>query len=220
VSTPIEETIEARIHGRYLVSKGTSIDGPLLVGFHGYGERAEEELARLRATPGIDEWTVLSIEGLHHFYRRGFSEVVASWMTRQNREEAIADNIAYVSSVIQRVASEMSAEAPLVLTGFSQGVAMAFRAAASLDRPVRAVVACGGDTPPELDASALGWIQSVLLGRGVRDELYSAEKVVADERRLRDAGVAVEVATFDAAHEWTPEFSGICGRFLKNISRG
>jgi hypothetical protein len=32
---------------------------------------------------------------------------------------------------------------------------------------------------------------------------------------LRDAGIAVAVATFDAAHEWTPEFAEICGRFLK-----
>jgi predicted esterase len=135
-------------------------------------------------------------------------------MTRQNREEAIADNIAYVLSVIQRVTQNIPAEAPVVLTGFSQGVAMAFRAAANLNRAAR-VIACGGETPPELDTSALSRIHSVLIGRGVRDELYSAEKVASDERRLKAAGVAVEVATFEAAHEWTPEFADNCGRFLR-----
>jgi predicted esterase len=212
VSTAFEQTIEARIHGRYLVSNGTGTDG-LLLGFHGYAERAEDQMSRLRAMHGIDGWKIVSIEGLHHFYRRGFSEVVASWMTRQNREEAIADNIAYVLSVIQRVTLNMPAEAPVVLTGFSQGVAMAFRAAANLNRPTR-VIACGGETPPELDTSTLSRFRSVLIGRGVRDELYSAEKVASDERRLRAAGIAVEVAMFDAAHEWTPEFAGICARFL------
>jgi predicted esterase len=213
-NTPTEHTIETPTHGRYLVSRGAGGPASLLVGFHGYAERAEDELARLRSIPGVDHWTAVSIEGLHLFYRRGFSEVVASWMTRQHRELAIADNIAYVSNVIQRVAADSPLETPIVLTGFSQGVSMAFRAAVHLNRPVRAVIACGGDTPPELDATELARIPAVLIGRGVRDDLYGPEKLASDERRLRAAGVSVEVATLDAAHEWTSEFSQICARFL------
>ena len=47
-------------------------------------------------------------------------------MTRQDREAAIADNIDYVDRV---VAATRTAAEPLVFAGFSQGVAMAFRAA-------------------------------------------------------------------------------------------
>src|SRR5207253_1436125 len=109
----IERTIATQTHGRYLVSPATAAttaDAPLLVGFHGYGETAEEELARLHSIPGIDRWTVVSVQGLHQFYRRRTNEVVASWMTRQNRELTIADNIAYVTSVVSRLSAERSAE--------------------------------------------------------------------------------------------------------------
>src|ERR1700733_6191418 len=136
----VEHTIPTGTHGRYLVSPGTP-GSPLLVGFHGYGETAEDEMARLQTIPGIDRWTVASIQGLHQFYRRRTNEVVASWMTRQNRELAIADNMAYVSSVVGRLSEDSST---VVLTGFSQGVAMAFRAAAALSPPVAGLIASGG----------------------------------------------------------------------------
>ena len=53
-----------------------------------------------------------------------------------------------------------------------------------------------------------------LIGRGIRDEWYTSEKLAADERRLSDAGVKVQVVTFDAGHEWTREFSQAAARFL------
>jgi predicted esterase len=214
-ASTIERTIETPTHGRYLVSAGAGPGAPLLVGFHGYGETAEEELERLRAIPRIDQWTVVSVEGLHRFYRRRTNEVVASWMTRRNRELAIADNTTYVSTVVNRLSEGRSA--PLSLTGFSQGVAMAFRAAAALSSPVACVIACGGDVPPELDARALSRVPAALLGRGVRDEWYSAEKLALDEQRLRTAGAAVQTVTLDAAHEWTAEFAEACGRFLNSF---
>src|SRR5262249_47420377 len=96
----------------------------------------------------------------------------------------------------------------------SQGVAMTFRAAATSTLRVRGVIACGGDVPPELQPNALARIQSVLLGRGARDEWYTEEKLEADERRLRDAGVSVRVIRYEGAQEWTPEFSRAAGSFL------
>ncbi|HLQ78513.1 MAG TPA: dienelactone hydrolase family protein, partial [Terriglobia bacterium] len=201
---------------RYLVSPGTSLDAPLLVGFHGYGETAEEEMARLQTIPGIDRWAVASIQGLHPFYRRRTNEVVASWRTRQNRELAIADNIAYVSSVLNRLSEEP--RAAVVLTGFSQGVAMAFRAAAAMSPTVAGVIACGGDVPPELDAHMLARIPIALIGQGARDEWYTSDKRTADETRLHAAGVTVQSIVLDAGHEWTAKFSDACARFLQSIS--
>jgi predicted esterase len=210
----VERTIATGTHGRYLVSPATSPGAPLLVGFHGYGETAEDEMARLQAIPGINRWTVASIQGLHQFYRRRTNEVVASWMTRQNRELAIADNMAYVSSVVGRLSEGSPA---VVLTGFSQGVAMAFRAAAALGLQAAGVIACGGDVPPELEAKTLARIPVVLIGQGARDEWYSSEQRASDETRLRVAGVTVQSIVLNAAHEWTAEFSEACARFLQLI---
>ena len=207
-----EHTIATQTHGRYIIWPGAASDAPMIVGFHGYGETAEDELRRLQTIPGLDHWAVVSIQGLHQFYRRSTDEVVASWMTRQNRELAIADNIAYVQNVVNTLSQD--SPSTLVLSGFSQGVAMAFRAAAGLNQPVTAIIACGGDIPPELEPNALARIPTVLIGRGVRDEWYTSEKQAADEERLRAAGVAVQSVVVNASHEWTAEFSEISSKFL------
>ena len=61
----VEHTVTTQTHGRYLVSTGMDRPGRLVIGFHGYGEGAEDQLRRLRAIPGADQWTVASIQGLH-----------------------------------------------------------------------------------------------------------------------------------------------------------
>src|SRR5687767_9278158 len=211
--TVVEKTIETQTHGRFLLSPGADSHAPILLGFHGYGETAEEHLQRLRAIPGIEKWMVVSVQGLHQFYRRRTDEIVASWMTRQNRELAIADNLAYVRQVIGSLTLDTASV--LVVAGFSQGVAMAYRTAASLDAPVSGVIACGGDVPPELNATALGRIPAALIGRGLRDDWYTAEKAQADQTRLLVAGVRVQKETFDTGHEWPPQFAETCSLFLQ-----
>lgn len=215
----LERVVETQTHGRYLVSPGrvSGSGAPLLMGFHGYAETAEEGLHRLRAIPDIDHWLVVCIQGLHQFYRRRTNEVVASWMTRQSREFAIADNVAYVARAMHGVFEEFSPGETLVTTGFSQGVAMAYRAAVTSDHRVAGVVACGGDVPPELSPDALNRIPAALIGRGQRDEWYTTEKLASDETRLRDAGVRITTVTYDASHEWTPSFGEACSRFLESL---
>ena len=86
----IIKTIEARTHGRYLVEPRAA-GSPLLVGFHGHAENAEIMLENLRAIR--DGWSLVSVQALHRFYtKRG--EVVATWMTKQDRELEIANNTA------------------------------------------------------------------------------------------------------------------------------
>src|SRR5580704_1548028 len=129
----MDRAIATGTHGRYLIEPPASA-GPaaVLVGFHGYSEGAEAQLERMRRIPGADRWLLVSIQALHRFYQRRTNDVVASWMTRQDRELAIADNLAYVNAVIDAVDREYPGARPLVLAGFSQGVSMTFRAATGL----------------------------------------------------------------------------------------
>ena len=212
----IERTIAASIHGRYLVVPSSSAGpSPLLVGFHGYAESAEMHLERLRAIPGADRWLIVSVQGLHRFYRGRSQDVVASWMTRQDRELAIADNVSYVASVVDRVSREWAAGQPLIFAGFSQGVATTFRAAAASTRGVSGVVALGGDVPLELDQPALARIPAALIGRGADDEWYAPAKFAEDLQRLMAAGVDVRPIEFDGGHEWSADFNRAAGEFLR-----
>jgi predicted esterase len=213
----IERTIEATTHGRYLVASAEEGSPEVaIVGFHGYGENAETQMERFQSIAGCARCLLISIEGLHRFYRRSSNEVVASWMTRQNRELAIADNVSYVGRVIESVLAERKVKPPLLFAGFSQGVSTAFRAAvASTILPV-AVVGVGGDVPPEIQPEALKRLSGVMLCRGVSDPYYGNEKFRDDEARLIGAGIDTRVLEFDGGHVWPHELDEILPRFIRD----
>jgi predicted esterase len=217
-----ERTIAVASHGRYLVAlpgdAAAAAGAPLLVGFHGYAEAADVHLDRLRSIPGASRWLIVSIQGLHSFYRGRSSDVVASWMTRQNRDLMINDNLQYVSAVIDEVRRVWQPAAPTVLAGFSQGVAMAFRAAAVGRHEASGVIALGGDVPPELATASLTRIPEALIGRGEQDDWYTPQKFADDEARLRAAGSNVVVTTFDGGHEWTADFNRVAAAFLDRLA--
>ena len=211
----IERTIAIGTHGRYLLEPPASGGpAPMLVGFHGYGEGADIQLERMRRIPGADRWLLVSIQGLHRFYQRRANEVVASWMTRQDREHAIADNLAYASAVIDAAEREYPGGSRLVLTGFSQGVAMMFRAAVASSRPVDGVIAVGGDVPPELDPAGLARVRRALVCHGARDQWYTEEIFGRDVQRLREAGVTIRPLEFGGGHEWSDEVVQAASSFL------
>ena len=137
----IEQTIAAAIHGRYLVAPPNGEAVGLFIGFHGYAEAGEAQLARMQRIAGMERWALVAIQGLHRFYQRRTNEVIASWMTRQDRELAIADNLAYVAAVLDAVVNEWPRASKLVFAGFSQGVAMTFRAACHSERAIAGVIA-------------------------------------------------------------------------------
>jgi predicted esterase len=209
-------TIAARTHGRYLVrTPRVPEPWPLLVGFHGYRESAATHMAALETIPGTERWLLVAIQGLHRFYTKG-GDVVASWMTREDRELAIDDNITYVSQIVEAVRAQFPTGRALVFVGFSQGVAMAFRAAAHI--PATALIVAGADVPPDVAAGTPVPLPPVLYGRGTRDELYSAEFHARDVAALERLGASVESVSFDGGHELTPEFLAIAGRTLVNLS--
>jgi predicted esterase len=168
----------------------------------------------MAAVRGVERWTAIAIQGLHRFYQRRTDTVIASWMTRQDRELAIADNQAYVAAVIEAEWAARLGSRGVVLAGFSQGVAMAFRAAAECPRPVLGVVAVGGDIPPELGRDSLAPLGRVLLMRGERDDWYTAVKFRQDQDRLRDAVVDVTAISFDGGHEWSEPVLDAAAAFL------
>jgi len=211
-----ERIVAATVHGRYLtIPPATSGPAPILVGFHGYAEDAEAQLERLRAIPESSRWLSVSIQALHRFYQRRTNRVVASWMTSQDRELAIADNIAYVAACIDAVVQEWPTIPKIVFAGFSQGVAMAFRAAVTATRGVAGVVVVGGDIPPELTPNALQRLPAALIARGASDEWYTKDKFADDERRLRDCSVSVRALVFNAGHEWSSEVVAAASDFLR-----
>jgi len=217
-AAPSVRHLAARVHGRYLVELAQT-EAPVgqLVGFHGYGEDAAAHLEQLRRIPGIERWHRVSVQALHRFYTRS-GDVVACWMTRQDRGLAIEDNVRYVAAVVEAVQDELGTPARRVLTGFSQGVAMTWRAAAGSGPPCQGVIALAGDVPPELAPGSLPPSLPVLLGRGTEDTWYTEAKMDADLETLARHGAEVESCVFSGGHEWGEAFLAAAGRFLDRVS--
>jgi predicted esterase len=137
-------------------------------------------------------------------------------MTRQDRELLVGDNVAYADAAIAQVAGVRTIDR-LVFCGFSQGVPMAFRAGLLGARRADAVLALGGDVPPELLADAAMTFPRVLLSRGERDDWYTDAKLQADESALRARGCRVETLVFDGAHEWNIDFAARAAVVLASV---
>ena len=210
------EAIDARIAGRYLVRPPTHNNpAPLLVGFHGYGEHAGQHLRELSSIPGTDDWLLVSVQALQRFYERKTGTVVCSWMTSQDREQMIRDNLAYVDSVVAAVSDAYDTTSTVVYSGFSQGVAMAYRAAIRGRVPAAGIIALAGDVPPEVQTDEPAEWPQVLIGRGNDDPWYTQEKLESDLARLAIENLLVDTVVFDGGHEWHDDFRAAAGRLLE-----
>ena len=211
--------VPALVHGRVLLELPDGEPTALLVGFHGYAQKAEDALDFLRplAAGGEGEpprpWALAAPQALHPFYRKDGS-VVAGWMTSLDRELALADNVAYAARAIGELLARLPAARRIAVVGFSQGVAMTYRAAARCGHAVDAVVALAGDVPPELRAAPWGSRPDVLIGRGSREQWYGEDKLAADEAALAGLGLAHEVCRFEGGHEWGAPFVERARAFL------
>jgi predicted esterase len=210
-----EHVVETPTHGRYLL-EGPADAATLVAGFHGYGETAEVQMERLRLLPGASACVLASVQSLHVFYTKA-NEVVGSWMTRLGRELAIADNARYVAAVVADVKRRCPAVDRVVYAGFSQGVAMAYRAAARAGQAGDAVLAIGGDLPPDVadDDDPTARLPPVLVARGSRDEWFTDAKLQRDLEALRARRVPVTSVVYEGGHEWPEPMFAAAGEFLR-----
>ena len=170
------------------------------------------QLERLEGIPGVSAWTLVSVQGLHRFYLGRTEGVVASWMTREDRDTAIADNLAYVAAALDEVPHDETT--PLVYAGFSQGVAMAFRAGVLGRDRARGIIAIGGDVPRELLADRSLPFPPVFLARGERDQWFTQAKFEADVAALIHRGAPPRSLVYDGAHEWNAAVDEAAADFL------
>src|SRR5262245_45706012 len=196
--------VETPTHGRVLIedARDGSPSARILIGFHGYGQNAQAMLDEMRQIPGAEAWRLVSVQALHRFYTRNDQSIVASWMTREDREHAIADNIEYLNRAVEAAAAGATT---IVFLGFSQGASMAARAAVRGSHRAAGLVMLGGDIPHDVrETEAAGW-PPVLIGCGNKDTWYGT-RVDDDVKFLGSRGIMHEVVRFAGGHEFTDEF--------------
>ncbi len=186
---------------------------------HGYGQLAARFLRHFEP---LDDGTrlVVAPEGLSRFYLTESPterRVGASWMTREDRLEEIADYVRYLDAVFEDVLrSSDRARITLTALGFSQGAATACRWATMGVSHLDRLIVWGGEIPPDLDlarTTIAGRMRAlrVYLVYGRSDELFTPKIVAATEARLQGHGIPYVLAPFDGGHE-------IAGNVLRQVA--
>lgn len=165
----------------------------LWIGLHGYGQLAGRFIRHL-APLADGTRLIVAPEALSRFYLdhpakagSAHARVGASWMTREDRQAEIGDQVEYLDAVCETVLSTVGNAAPtLHVLGFSQGVATATRwLAHGRTRVARAVLWSGripADLFPLADGSPLRVMQLDVV-TGASDPLATGE-VLEEQREL------------------------------------
>jgi len=217
---PLLRHATTEVHGRYFIRPPRSAAGDLwLVGFHGQGQTADAFLADLERVPRGPAWLVASVQGLNRYYTGRTRAIVANWMTSQDRELAIADNVTWVDVVLDRLEREFGPPRAIVFAGFSQGVATAYRAGLLGRRPCAAIIVSGGDLPPELRTLETRQWPPILAATGSHDEWYTPARLEADLEFVRARQPDARRLVFEGGHEWADDLVDAAGEWLAEVER-
>ncbi len=115
---------------------------------HGYAQLASTFIESFDAI-AVEGRAIVAPEGLHRFYRKGFyGDVVASWMTKEDRLNDIQDYVAYLNKIVETFTQPGQ---NITLFGFSQGVATACRWLADGNIQPNQLVLWAGTFPQDID---------------------------------------------------------------------
>jgi predicted esterase len=184
--------------------------GEIWIVCHGYGQLAAQfvdSFARF-ATPSRQ---IVAPEGLSRFYldRPATSasphvRIGAAWMTREDREHEIADQIAYLDALHDVVRPPATARSVrLRVLGFSQSVSTVARWLAHGRARADEVILWAGAFPPELDVESFAVRLEgarVVLVVGTRDELAPWAAADTTLHRFTAAGIDARLVSFDGGH--------------------
>lgn len=159
---------------------------------HGYGQLAKRFIRKFDVLES-EEVLVVAPEGLSRFYWGGLDgDVVASWMTREDRLEEIEDFCNYLQLLYQKFVPQLHPEAKIILLGFSQGVATIMRWVMR-DFPTCDYLSFwGGMIPEDLDyIPHLEYFRDkdITFFRGEQDHLITPERLAFIREVIQQTGI-------------------------------
>jgi predicted esterase len=170
---------------------------------HGYAQLANYFLKKFEMI--ADEKTlIVAPEGLHRFYWNGFSgRVVASWMTKEDREDDIADYVNYLNVLYKEIVSQLNQNVRVNLLGFSQGTATVCRWIA--DKQVKAdnLIIWAGGIPDDISQDGLVALSrlNTIVVVGDEDEFIKEEQINSQLKEMNEKGINAELLRFKGKHE-------------------
>lgn len=144
-------------------------------------------------------------EGLNRFYFEGVSErPVASWMTREDRLDEIADYVQFLESLRAKVGWDKNPDVKIIYLGFSQGVNTLMRWLMNVHQRCDHLVFWAGAIPDDvLYTNHQAYLSSIPVHYFIgKDDPYFKEQQINEIQKLIDrAGLKVTLNKFDGDHK-------------------
>ena len=200
----MENIIHTQQSYRYYTEGNIEEAKHIIVVLHGYGQLAKFFIRKFKSilTP---ETAIIAPEGMHRFYLKGSSgRVGASWMTKEAREDDIADNLHFLNELIS---SHDIKGKKISLIGFSQGGATAARWHQLGSIKFDNFVLWASVFPPDLKnievSNAFGHSKNYFVV-GDKDEFLDANKINAIETDFIEKNLNFNFIKFEGDHNIFP----------------
>ena len=182
---------------RYWISGDFEKANKLIIVLHGYGQLAEFFIPKFNKIP--EDYLVVAPEGMHRFYLNGTSgRVGASWMTKEDRESDIADNLNWLSQLFTELTEQKTFEKTILL-GFSQGGATAARWFYSKKVLFDQLILWASVFPPDLERPIIQSNSNNYFVIGTEDEYYNTEAQISEIKFYQNIGF--NTLQFEGRHD-------------------
>jgi predicted esterase len=170
---------------------------------HGYGMSA---ISMLKSVGVANKKDLLWVapEALSRFYWNGFSgPVVASWMTKDDRENEIRNYVNYLNALNDKINTNQK---PINILGFSQGVATACRWLAHSPLTCNKIVLWAGEPPPDIDYHQIKHkFKKMFVVYGNQDPFIQSTQIDKMNVVFEQAKIDFNRITFEGKHELNNE---------------
>lgn len=195
LSFPVRKTASVYYYGKLQAKKHIYV-------LHGYKQLARFFMRHFQNLLNEDT-CVIAPEGLHRFYTEGnHGRVGASWMTKEQRHSDIEDYIGYLNDL----SAEISMYKDVILIGFSQGVATAFRWMMASNISFSKVLMCSGMVPEDVSIQLKkGQGKSKFYYLSGNEDPFKDDAMVENHlKALRENGLEFEEVIFEGGHTIDP----------------
>lgn len=175
----------------------------VLIALHGYGQLVTFFQRRFHELD-LNRYCIILPEGMHRFYLSGTEgRVGASWMTKEERIDDIADNLDYLDRIYQTYIKQDRSQKVVVL-GFSQGAATAARWIQFTENKIDCFIQWAGVFPPDLDLSkgnsVFSDIEHFYVAGDTDPYFQNVDLLETQKAWMRENGVHPEFVEFHGGH--------------------
>lgn len=179
----------------------TSSTKRIILACHGYAQLAEYFLKWFDEID-TSNTVIIAPEGLHRFYWQGFNgKVVASWMTKEDRENDIKDYCLFLDNVLKSTGYDASIQ--LIALGFSQGAATISRWSEYTSFKIDHLILWAGVFPEDVSVKAISFKidMPVHVLFGDEDEFYNHDQLEELKAYLTHLGLKFSFTAFQGKHK-------------------